>query len=63
MNGFFRLLLACMEIIVSDENKISNAHKILAVVTLQTFTTGELIYHRKLYLNSLMVNLSWVSIS
>lgn len=63
INGFLRLLLICVKIIPSDENKISNTHNILAVVTLQTFTSRKLIYHEKIYLNSFMENLSWVSIS
>ena len=60
---FLRLLLACVKIILRDENKISNTHNILAVITLQTFTSRKLINHEKMYLNSFLVNLSWVSIS
>lgn len=59
---FLRLLLICVKIILSDENKISNTHNILAVVTLQTFTSRKLIYHEKIYLNLFMENSSWVSI-
>ena len=57
------MLLVYMEIILTDENKIWNAHNVLALVILQTFTTGKLIYKGKIYLNSLIVNLSWISIS
>ena len=54
---FLRLLLVYMNIILTDENKISNTRNISAVVTLQTFTSRKLIYHEKIYVNSFMVNL------
>lgn len=47
------MLLVCVEIILSDENKIAKAYKVLAVV----------IYQGKIYPNSLTANLPWVSIS
>ena len=56
---FLRLLLACVKVILRDENKISNTHNILAVITLQTFTSRKLIYHEKIYLNSFILGFNF----